>query len=349
MANVRGKNTRGFFDYEFRKDEIKKQQTFLEKLNNVINWEKFRSTIEGVFNKKSNGPGGAPAFDRLFMFKILVLQRYFNLSDAQTEFQIKDRISFQSFLELEICDDVPDEKTIWYFREQLINASVMEYLFNMFNSFLDEQGIISKEGSIVDASFVEAPRQRNNRGENKQIKEGTVPEEWKENQSKLRQKDTDAKWTKKNNEIHYGYKNHVKVDKKTKLIQRFTITDASVHDSQTLADIINEGDKELYADSAYKSEAIDKELASKNIKNQIHEKGYRNKPLTEIQKTSNKIKSKIRVRVEHIFGFIENSMQGSNTRYIGFKRNKMRVGITNLVYNMFRYEQIMRLNLAGAN
>ena len=348
MANVRGKKARGFFDYEFRKDEIKNQQTSLEKLNNVINWEKFRSTIEDVFNKKSKGPGGAPAFDRLFMFNI-VLQRYFNLSDAQTEFQIKDRISFQSFLGLDICDDVPDEKTIWYFREQLINSRVLEYLFKMFNSFLDERGIISKEGSIVDASFVEAPRQRNSREENKQIKEGTVPDEWKEDPSKLSQKDTDAKWTKKNNEVHYGYKNHVKADKKTKLIQSFAITDASVHDSQTVFDITNEGDKELYADSAYKSEAIDKELESKNIKNQIHEKGYRNKPLTENQKASNKRKSKIRVRVEHIFGFIENSMKGSNTRYIGLKRNKMRIGITNLVYNLFRYEQIMRLNLAGVN
>lgn len=349
MANVRGKKTRGFFDYEFRKDEIKNQQTSLEKLNNIINWEKFRSTIEDVFNKESKGPGGAPAFDRLFMFKILVLQRYFNLSDAQAEFQIKDRISFQDFLGLEICDDVPDEKTIWYFREQLINASVLEYLFEMFNRFLDEQGIISKEGSIVDASFVEAPRQRNSREENKQIKGGAVPEEWEKNQSKLSQKDTDAKWTKKNNEVHYGYKNHVKVDKKTKIIQSFTTTDASVHDSQIVADITNEEDNELYADSAYKSETIDKELESKNIKNQIHEKGYRNKPLTETQKTSNKTKSKIRVRVEHVFGFIENSMKGNNTRYIGFKRNKMRVGITNLVYNMFRYEQIMRLNLARAN
>ena len=349
MAKVRGKKARGFFDYEFRKDEIKNQQTSLEKLNTLINWEKFRSTIEGVFDKQSKGPGGAPAFDRLFMFKILVLQRYFNLSDAQTEFQIKDRISFQSFLGLDICDDVPDEKTIWYFREQLIHSGALKYLFEMFTGFLDDQGIISKEGSIVDASFVEAPRQRNSREENKQIKEGAVPEAWKEKQSKLSQKDTDAKWTKKNNEVHYGYKNHVKVDKKTKLIQSFTVTDASVHDSQTVADMINEGDKELYGDSAYKSEAIDKELGSKHINNQVHEKGYRNKPLTEIQKAGNKIKSKIRVRVEHVFGFIENSMKGSNTRYIGFKRNKTRICITNLVYNLFRYEQIMRLNLAGAN
>ncbi len=103
--------------------------------------------------------------------------------------------------------------------------------------------------------------------------------------------------------------------------------------------------KGALGDSAYKSEAIDKELGSKHINNQVHEKGYRNKPLTEIQKAGNKIKSKIRVRVEHVFGFIENSMKGSNTRYIGFKRNKTRICITNLVYNLFRYEQIMRLNI----
>lgn len=349
MTRVRGKKARGLFDYEFRKEEIKSWQTSIEKLNNIINWEKFRSILTGVFTKQPKGAGGAPAFDRLFLFKILILQRYYNLSDAQAEFQIKDRISFQSFLGLDICDDVPDEKTIWYFREQLVNAGVMEDMFEIFNGFLEDQGIIGKEGSIVDASFVEAPKQRNSREENKQIKEGNVPGEWKEDRSKLSQKDIDAKWTKKNNEVHYGYKNHIKVDKTTKLIQSFTATDASVHDSQAVADIINEEDKEIYADSAYKSEAIDKKLESNTIKNQIHEKGYRNKPLTESQKASNKIKSKIRVRVEHIFGFIENSMKGSNTRYIGLKRNKVRIGITNLVYNLFRYEQIMRLNLAGVN
>ncbi len=176
---------------------------------------------------------------------------------------------------------------------------------------------MGKEGSIVDASFVDVPRQRNSRDENKQIKEGQVPPEWKDKPNKLSQKDTDARWTKKNQETHYGYKNHVKADKKTKLIQSYTVIAASVHDFQTIEVLLDEGDKELYADRAYRSEEIEEKLKSKKIKSQVHEKGYRNKPLTDTQKAVNREKSKIRVRVEHIFDFMENSMKGSCLRYIG--------------------------------
>ncbi|MBI3259812.1 MAG: IS5 family transposase [Ignavibacteriae bacterium] len=345
MATLRGKKTRGFFDYEFRQAELKKRSNPLEKLDKVIDWEIFRSLVEEVFAMKSKGTGGAPAYDRLMMFKILVLQRYYNLSDEQTEFQIKDRISFQTFLGLSISDDVPDQNTIWEFRERLTEAGVMELLFNRFEALLDEKGIMGKEGSLVDASFVEVPRQRNSREENKLIKEGKVPEEWESNPNKLSQKDTDAKWTKKNNETHYGYKNHVKADRKTKLVCGYKVTDASVHDSQTFEDLLEKDDQELYADSAYRSAEIEELLDSKKIKSQINEKGYRNNPLTEKQKDSNREKSRVRARVEHIFAFIENTMNGSYLRYIGLKRTEAAVGMMNLVYNLFRYEQIKRLKL----
>lgn len=345
MATLRSKKTRGFFDYEFRQAELKKRSNPLEKLDKVIDWEIFRSLVEEVFAMKSKGPGGAPAYDRLMMFKILVLQRYYNLSDEQTEFQIKDRISFQMFLGLSISDDVPDQNTIWEFRERLTESGSMELLFNRFEALLEEKGIMGKEGSLVDASFVEVPRQRNSREENKLIKEGKVPDEWEDNPNKLSQKDTDAKWTKKNNEVHYGYKNHVKADRKTKLVCGYKVTDASVHDSQTFEDLLEKDDQELYADSAYRSAEIEELLYSKKIKSQINEKGYRNNPLTEKQKASNREKSRVRARVEHIFAFIENTMNGSYLRYIGLKRTEAAVGMMNLVYNLFRYEQIKRLKL----
>ena len=95
------------------------------------------------------------------MFKILILQRYYNLSDEQTEFQIKDRLSFLDFLGLQIGDDVPDEKTIWLFKEQLKEKDLSKKLFELFTSKLIENGIVAKEGTIVDASFVTVPKQRN--------------------------------------------------------------------------------------------------------------------------------------------------------------------------------------------
>ena len=147
-------------------------------------------------------------------------------------------------------------------------------------------------------------------------------------------------------EVYYGYKNHVKADKKTKLISHYAVTDASVHDSQVVEELLDKEDKELYADSAYRSDKIEGVLESKEIKSRIHEKGRRNTPLTEDQKASNREESRIRARVEHILGFMENSMSGRYLRYIGKKRIKAAIGMVNLVYNLFKYEQITRLKLA---
>jgi IS5 family transposase len=186
---------------------------------------------------------GPKPYDPLLMFKILVLQRYYNLSDGQIEYQILDRLSFCRFLGLSLNDRVPDEKTIWDFRDRLVGKGLDKELFDQFAGLLEKHGLIAHEGKIIDASFVEAPRQRNTRDENKQIKEGIVPEEWEKVPNKKRQKDTDARWTKKNNETHYGYKNHAKVDNKHKLIAAYTTTDASVHDSQALDSLLDEKDE----------------------------------------------------------------------------------------------------------
>jgi IS5 family transposase len=152
----------------------------------------------------------------------------------------------------------------------------------------------------------------------------------------------DARWTKKNNAVFYGYKNHIKSDTKTKLIEKFEVTDASVHDSQPVEKLLTEKDEgqPFYADSAYTGEEQDKIYDKKKVINKVNEKGYRNKPLTEEQKANNKEKSKTRARVEHIFGFVENSMNGSFVRTIGMARAKAKIGMMNLVYNICRCTQL---------
>lgn len=200
---------------------------------------------------------------------------------------------------------------------------------------------------MVDASFTVAPRQRNTREENKKIKNGEGHDLWKDKPNKKKHKDIDARWTKKNGETFYGYKNHAKVDAKSKFINTYTVTDASVHDSQALDDLLTEKDKEqdLYADSAYTGEDQDKTIAKYEMKNKVHEKGYRNKPLSEEQKASNTKKSKIRARVEHVFGFMEQSMNGLVLKSVGILRATGIIGLINLTYNLFRYEQVRRLKI----
>ena len=339
---MQNKKSRGFFDEEMRLDKLTKQKDPLVKLQAHINFEVFRAALTEALKKESQSGAGAPSYDYVMMFKILVLQKYYNLSDDKMEFHVLDRMSFMRFLGLALCDKVPDSKTIWCFREALTQAGMIEKLFYQVNELLTGKGVIVNSGTMVDASFVEVPRQRNSRDENSQIKKGEVPKEWEENPHKLSQKDTDARWTQKNKVNYYGYKNHVKADIKTKLIKKYAVTDASVHDSQTVETLIDDTDKEqeLYADSAYTGETIENLLAGKEIQPQINEKGYRNKPLTDEQKQSNRIKSKTRARVEHIFGFVENSMNRSVIRTIGAVRAQAQIGLMNLTYNLFRCTQL---------
>jgi IS5 family transposase len=317
------------------------------RVGKLVQWEVFDQLIMSAATSQPKGPGGRPRFHPRLMFKVLVLQRLHGLADDATSFQITDRHSFRAFLGLTPGDAVPDGQTISDFRELLIATKTFESLFDTFLAHLQkEHGLaLAKEGVMVDASFAEVPKQRNSREDNALIKEGEVPQKLQDNAKVKAHKDLDARWTKKNNEVHYGYKDHVKVDVKDKLILKAVITAASVHDSQALDDLIEEGDRVAYADSAYAGAPIEAVLAGKNVEPQINEKGTRGHPLTDEQKASNREKSRTRSRVEHVFAQMSGSMKALYQRCIGMKRNAACLQLTNLVYNMLRFEQIKRLNL----
>jgi IS5 family transposase len=346
MYKSQGK--KGLFDEEFTKERLSVMGNPLDSVSKVIDFELFRESLENKLlntNKKNNA--GAKPYDVVMLFKILILQRYYGLGDSQVEYQILDRTSFKTFLGLETGDKVPDEKTVWSFRERITKTGLVEELFEQFTSFLEEQELLFNEGQMIDASFTVAPRQRNTREENKKIKNGEGGDLWNDKPNKKKHKDIDARWTKKNGETFYGYKNHAKADTKSKFINTYTVTDASVHDSQALDNLLTEKDKgqDLHADSAYTGEEQDKVIEKYEMKNKVHEKGYRNKPLTDEQKASNTKKSKIRARVEHVFGFMEQSMNGLVLKSVGIVRATGIIGLINLTYNLFRYEQIKRLKI----
>ena len=244
----------GFFDQDIRLTKLSELGDPLEKLNSGIDFDIFRELLAEKLSIAPKGKGGRPPYDYVLMFKICILQQYYGLSDDQAEFQINDRMGFMRFLNLSIADDIPDSKTIWNFSEKLKDLGLVKELFKLFLKELNRLGLIVNEGKIIDASFVEAPRQRNSRDDNKHIKTtGTAPKSWDNKPNKKRQKDTDARWTKKNFQSYYGYKNHAKIDGTSKLIETYTVTDASVHDSQELDNLLNEKDKgqDIHADSAY--------------------------------------------------------------------------------------------------
>jgi len=345
MITGKKQAARGFFDEQEALEKLSKLKDPLEKLNKHNNFEVFRSTLAKIYTKeKPKSSAGAKPFDYVLMFKILILQRLYNLSDEQIEYQLVDRLSFKRFTGLEFSHRVPDCNTIWNFKQGLAKDDNEKKLFDLFYKELEEKKLILNEGKMVDASFHEAPRQRNSREENKEIKEGKTPQAWKSNKNKhkLAHKDVEARWTKKNNDTYYGYKNHIKADTGSKLMDDYVVTPASVHDSQALKQLLDEKDKGqmLHADSAYAGEDMEGIVNKAEMINQIHEKGYKNKPLTEEQKQSNTVKSSKRARVEHIFGFIETSMKGTYIRTIGMARAKVNIGITNLTYNICRAVQL---------
>ena len=202
----------GFFDLDERYQSLSRCGDPLEVLSREIPWESFRYLVKKAIRKPKKSNAVRKAFDPVMMFKIVVLESLYNLSDAQMEFQVRDRLSFMRFLGLGLDARVPDEKTIWLFKDTLAKKKVAEKLFARFDAFLTEKGYTAKKGQIVDASFAQVPRQRNTREENQMVKAGEIPADWTDQPHKLCQKDTDARWTRKNGVNYFGRKNHISTD-----------------------------------------------------------------------------------------------------------------------------------------
>jgi len=348
---------------------VEKQLSRLEKMgdpfikiNELIDWEIFRGPLEKALRKTDRRQGGRPAHDVILMFKIVMLMAWYNLSYNQAEYQINNRLDFMRFLGVEIGTKLPDENTIWDFKEAIKNHGLDRELFDLFNNSLQDCGIEVNSGTIVDASFVEVPRRRvitetelkepEKLHENEKINmtleetEAAVLVSANDEKTKhiLEQTDFEARYTKKNDVTFFGYKDHAAVDKDTKIIIDYDVTSAEVHDSQVCTQFITTKTSDLWADSAYMSAEIKAKLLEINpdIKIHICNRAYRNKPLTNEQKEENREISKIRARVEHVFGFMTRSMSGMFLNCIGLERARRDIGLKNLGYNIKRLITLKR-------
>ena len=323
----------------------------LEKINKLIDWEMFREEIE-IAIRKDMTKGGMPPYDVILMYKITMLQQWYWLSDAGVEFQIVDRYSFMRFLGLESGDMIPDGNTIWDFKEALKEKDVDRKLFDLFNRQLEDKGIITHKGTIIDATFVTVPKRHTTKRDNEHLKAGEeledLPAKCLERLEKeeitavedvMSQMDMDARWSKKGNESFFGYKDHVKCDSDSKIITDFSVTDASVHDSQEFVDLVDEKDKDVKVDSGYIGKEFQEHLSERFPGIQVHvcARAYRNKPLTDEDKRNNNEISKTRSRIEHIFGYMTRFMAGITCRVHGIDRVKRDVTARNMAYNIKRF------------
>jgi len=343
------------FGVETQHEKLTKLGDPLIKLNALIDWEMFREIIETDI-RKDMSKGGRPPYDVILMYKITMLQQWYGLADMGVEYQINDRLSFMRFLGLEVGDKVPDGNTIWDFKEALKKHKTDRKLFDLFNIMLEEKGIITHKGSIVDASFVTVPKRHTTKKDNEHLKTGEeledLPAKCAQRLEKgdikfegnvMAQIDVDARWAKKGNESFFGYKDHVKCDSDSKIITDFSVTDASVHDSQEFVNLIDEKDRSVKADSGYVGEQFREEIQAKypHIELHICAKAFRNTPLTDEEKTKNRIIASTRARIEHIFGYMTRFMAGITSRVHGIERIKRDVTAKNLAYNLKRYVYIV--------
>lgn len=336
------------FSHHDALEQIDQRGDKWKQLAELIDFEQFREILEACWRKPSKlVPGGRPPWDAVLMFKILLVGLKTGKSDEQLEFLMQDSRTVERFLGLTEGDKVPDRTTIARYRSTLDTHAVRD-VFEQFNACLAAAGYVAKDGQMVDSSFVLVPIQRNTRDENKTIKDDEVPATWQEDEAtaKLRQKDTDARWTKKNGKSIYGYKNHICVDVKHKLVQGYAVTSAKVHDSVVAEDLVDptQPGEGMYADAAYRSSDFDQALRQQGIKSRVIFKRQKEQELTRYQTRENKKRSKVRARVEHVFGSMQNELGGKAIRTIGMPRATIQIGLKNLLYNMHRFTY-----LAGAN
>ena len=341
----------GFFDADKRLEALSARGDPLEAIDHLVPWESFRAEIEAVVltpDELKKSSAGRKPFDAILMFRMLVLQALNNLSDEQVEYQVRDRLSFSRFLGLAIEDSIPDATTLWLFREKLAKAGVIETLFDRFDQHLAAKGYMARGGQIIDASIVPVPTQRNSRDENAELQARRTPAGWKQKPAKLRQKDRDARWTKRHGRSFFGYKNHVNADAKHKLIRRYEVTDAAVHDSQKLDELLTKGNTsaDVFGDSAYRSSAIEERLRAGGFKSRIHVRATRKRSLSEAQANANHNRSKIRARIEHVFAAQQTALGGRIVRTIGIVRARAKIGLQNLAYNIRRLVTLERIAAA---
>jgi len=294
----------------------------LDKINSLVDWKPFEQKLNRIYSS----PSGRPSHPVLLLFKCLLLQAWYNLSDYALEEMLDDRLSFRRFVGLSVSEQAPDHSVFSRFRDQLIQRGIHVQLFSELARQLEDRRLIIKNGTLVDATVIEAAAQKPDQKEDGTA--GTSP------------KDPEADWTKKGGKYLFGYKAHVGVDQGSELICRIAMTPAHVHDGEMLPHVIVGDEGWVFADKAYDSEKNHKILHEKNAQNGILMKGTRKRRLSGVEKMCNRILSKLRCPVERVFGTLKRSYRYSRARYLGLRKNSLQLTIMSMAYNLRRMEKL---------
>ncbi len=352
----------GFFDAGERLRALSAAGDPLERLARAVDLELFRAELGAALRRSDRAKGGRPPCDPVPMFKVLVLQTLYTLSDDQAEYQLRDRLSFMRlaglFMRLAglaLHEPVPDAKTVWLFREQLVRAGAVERLFARFDAALREQGLPAMGGQIVDATVVQARTARLTAEEKAAARRGEEPAGW--TPARKAQIDRDARWTPRRGRKRpapggtaserqavaiavpvFGYKSHLGIDRAHGLIRTWTVTHAAAHDGGQLGCLLDPDNTAggVWADTAYRSAANLELLARRGRVGHLQRKKPRGRPLPRHVARGNATRGKVRAAVEHVFAAQKRRL-GLVIRTIGIARARAKIGLANLAYNLTRF------------
>ncbi|MYM33713.1 IS5 family transposase [Duganella sp. FT94W] len=324
------------FAAQEREAKLTKLGDALQVLERHVDFAALANGVDTAAPRPGRERGGRPPFPTEVMVRILLIQQLFNLSDEQMEFQLLDRLSFQRFAGLRDSSQIPDRTTIWTFKERLIKAGASESVFEAVNRQLARHGYIARGGQMIDASIVQAPKQSLNKEEKSLVvDQNAMPADW--SPPKRRQKDLDARWTKKHGKSYFGYKLSVNADKRCKLIRKIKISTASEHDTLHFEDLLDPANtsRDVYADKGYVNYKREERLAGQGYRMHIQRKGSKDKPISEAQQRRNRRIASPRARVEHVFAGMA-QLGGKMLRSIGLARATLQLNWKAAAYNLRR-------------
>jgi IS5 family transposase len=289
-----------------------RREKFLTEMDRVVPWSDLCALIEPFYPKPGNG---RPPIGLERMLRLYFLQQWFNLSDPAAEEALYESISMCRFVGIDLGKEpVPDETTICKFRHLLEKQQLGKKLFKEVGRYLQAQGLKIANGTIVDATIINAPSSTKNRD---------------------KQRDTDMKQVRKGQQYFFGLKAHIGVDSRTKLIHSIAVTAANVHDSQVISDLLHGAETRVWGDSAYAGQTQAIRAAAPNATDFTHVKASRNRPLTDAERAANRTKSKVRAKVEHLFGVIKRVFGYVKVRYRGLDKNAQALFVLGALANLF--------------
>ena len=291
-----------FSDVEFaNKKRTTRREKFLQQMDGLVPWAKLEALIEPYYPKPGKGRRPYPLS---VMLRVHCMQLFYNLSDPGMEDSLYEIESMRRFASLRLSGPIPDETTILNFRHLLERHELCEAILNTVNAHLESEGLLYREGTIVDASIISAPTSTKN---------------------KSRERDPEMHQTKKGNQWYFGMKMHIGVDETFGTIHSMSTSAANVHDVTRTADLLHGQEKTVHADAGYRGAGKREELKDKPIDWEIAARPGQRKKMDKVENRIEYFKASVRAKVEHPFRIIKRQFGYSTVRYRGLSKNTARL------------------------